>query len=100
MNKTIAVRSEAVRSEVRKLTASKPVAAAAGAGVLASAALRELPALIARWRPPPRMPGPVMTTARTKAIQEYDKLAVQGERVLGVPRPTARGGSAQGLTVR
>ena len=46
-----------VKTEVRKLASSKPVHAAAGAGVLASAALRELPARIApggttaRWPP-------------------------------------------------
>jgi hypothetical protein len=91
MNKTIAVRTEAVRSEVRKLTASKPVAAAAGASVLASAALRELPALIARWRT--EMPV-YMTTARTKAIQEYDKLAVQGGRVLAA-KADGKDGSAK-----
>ena len=78
MNRTIAV-----RTEVRKLTSSKPVHAAAGAGVLASAALRELPARIARWRTEvPGLASGYVTTARAKAVQEYDKLAVQGERVL------------------
>jgi hypothetical protein len=37
-------RGIAMRTEVRKLTSTKPVQAAAGAGVLASTALRELPA--------------------------------------------------------
>lgn len=79
MSKAITVRTEAVRDEVRRLSTSKPVAAAAGAGALASAALRELPARIARLR----SEVPVyMTTARTRALQEYDKLAVTGERVL------------------
>lgn len=72
-------RTDAVRTEVRKLTSSKPVHAAAGAGALASAALRELPARISRWSS--EVPGYV-TTARTKAAKEYDKLAVYGERVL------------------
>ncbi|HUY46302.1 MAG TPA: hypothetical protein VMV92_11325 [Streptosporangiaceae bacterium] len=72
-----------MRTEVRKLTSSKPVHAAAGAGVLASAALRELPARIARWRTEvPGLASGYVTTARAKAVQEYDKLAVQGEQVL------------------
>ncbi len=77
-----------VKTEVRKLAASKPVHAAAGAGVLASAALRELPARIARWRSDgslaalPGLATEYMTTARTKAAQEYDKLAMHGARVL------------------
>ena len=77
-----------VKTEVRKLASSKPVHAAAGAGVLASAALRELPARIARWRSDgslsalPGLATEYMTTARTKAVQEYDRLAVRGARVL------------------
>ncbi len=77
-----------VRTEVRKLASSKPVHAAAGAGVLASAALRELPAKIARWRSDgslaalPGLASEYMTTARTKAVREYDKLAMQGAKVL------------------
>jgi hypothetical protein len=77
-----------VKTEVRKLASSKPVHAAAGAGVLASAALRELPARIARWRSDgslaalPGLATEYMTTARTKAVQEYDKLAMRGARVL------------------
>ncbi len=72
-------RTDAVKTEVRKLTSSKPVHAAAGAGALASAALRELPARISHWSS--EVPGYV-TTARSKAAQEYDKLASHGERVL------------------
>ena len=77
-----------VKTEVRKLASSKPVHAAAGAGVLASTALRELPARIARWRSDgslaalPGLATEYMTTARTKAVQEYDKLAMHGARVL------------------
>ena len=77
-----------VRTEVRKLASSKPVYAAAGAGVLASAALRELPAKIARWRSDgslaalPGLASEYMTTARTKAVQEYDRLATRGAKVL------------------
>ena len=72
-------RTDAVKTEVRKLAESKPVHAAAGAGALTAAALRELPARISRWSS--EMPGYV-TTARTKAVQEYDKLAVHGQRVM------------------
>jgi hypothetical protein len=39
-----------VMTEMRKLTDSKPVHAVAGAGVLASQTLKDLPGLIARWR--------------------------------------------------
>lgn len=38
-----------VMTEMRKLTDSKPVHAVAGAGVLASQTLRDLPGLVARW---------------------------------------------------
>jgi hypothetical protein len=77
-----------VRTEVRKLASSKPVHAAAGAGVLASAALRELPAKIARWRSDgslaalPGLASQYVSTARTKAVQEYDKLAIHGAKIL------------------
>ncbi len=77
-----------VKTEVRKLASTKPVHAAAGAGLVASAALRELPARIARWRSDgslaalPGRASEYMTTARTKAVQEYDKLASRGARVL------------------
>ena len=72
-------RTDAVKTEVRKLAESKPVHAAAGAGALTAAALRELPARISRWSS--EMPAYV-TTARTRAVKEYDKLAVHGQRVL------------------
>ena len=38
-----------VMTEMRKLTDSKPVHAVAGAGVLASQTLKDLPGLLARW---------------------------------------------------
>ena len=72
-------RTDAMKTEVRKLADSKPVHAAAGAGALTAAALRELPQRISRWSS--EMPG-YMTTARTRAVKEYDKLAVHGQRVL------------------
>jgi|SRR5215471_5620265 len=77
-----------VRTEMRKLAVSKPVHAAAGAGVLASERLRELSGRLAGWRPEAsvsalstRATGYV-TTARTRAVAEYDKLAKRGEQVL------------------
>lgn len=76
-------RTDTVKTEVRKLASSKPVHAAASAGALASAAIRDLPAKIARWRTEvPGMASGYVATARTKAVQEYDKLAVHGEQVL------------------
>jgi len=38
-----------VKTEMRKLSSSKPVHAVTGAGMLASQALRNLPGLLARW---------------------------------------------------
>jgi hypothetical protein len=81
-------RSIDVRTEMRKLADSKHVHAAAGAGVLASETLRELSAWLAKWRPEAsvsalssRATG-YATTARTRAVTEYDKLAKRGERAL------------------
>ncbi len=86
-----------VRTEVRKLADSKPVHAAAGAGVLATEALRELPGWLARWRAEAsvgtlsaRATG-VVQTARARAVTGYDKLARRGERALGAGAPHGRG---------
>jgi hypothetical protein len=88
-------RGIAVRDEVRKFTSSKPVHAAAGAGALASAALRDLPARIAHWRSEGTLTA-YMTTARTRAVREYDKLASRGEQVLHARRAlNGKGGSAK-----
>ena len=49
-----------VKTELRKLTNSKPVHAVAGAGVLASQALKELPWRLVQWtreNPPDSLPG-------------------------------------------
>jgi aminoglycoside phosphotransferase family enzyme len=49
-----------VMTEMRKLTDSKPVHAVAGAGVLASQALRDLPARLVQWtreNPPHALPA-------------------------------------------
>jgi hypothetical protein len=81
-------RSIDVRHEVGKLTSSKPVCAATGAGMLASQTLRALPGRIARWRNETTvssLPGRAtdyMHTARAKAVDGYDKLADRGKRAL------------------
>jgi hypothetical protein len=81
-------RSIDVRTEMRKLAASKPVHAAAGAGVLASETLRELSARLAHWRPEASVnmlstrANGYVTTARARAATEYDKLAKRGEKAL------------------
>lgn len=99
-------RSIDVRTEMRKLASSKPVHAAAGAGLLASQALRELPVWLARWRGeasvnslpaamtslPSRASGYVVT-ARAKAVEGYDRLADRGKRALA-ERGAANGKSA------
>ena len=49
-----------VKAELRKLTSSKPVHAAAGVGVLASQALKEMPWRLVQWtreNPPESLPG-------------------------------------------
>jgi hypothetical protein len=83
MNRTIDV-----RTEMRKLATAKPVHAAAGAGVLITETLRELPARLAKLRDgtsvnslSTRANG-YASTARTRASREYDKLAARGERAL------------------
>jgi len=83
-----------VRHEVSKLASSKPVYAAAGAGMLATRTLRALPARIAQWRSetavsslPGRATG-YMHTARAKAADGYDKLADRGKRALNGHTPT------------
>src|SRR5260370_33096736 len=87
MNRAIDVKT--VKTEMRKLTSRKPLHAAAGAGVLASEALRELPGRIARWREAsgtslPSRATQVVTMARAKAGRGYDPLAGRGERGLTV----------------
>ena len=62
-----------VKAELRKLTNSKPVHAAAGAGVLASQTLKELPWRLVQWtrdNPPDSLPGRAngyVQTARNNA---------------------------------
>ena len=69
-----------VKAELRKLTSSKPVHAVAGAGVLASRALKELPWRLVQWtrdNPPESLPGRAngyVRQARTNA-NEYVQTA-------------------------
>ncbi len=90
-----------VRTEVRKLAASKPVHAVAGAGVLATERLRELPTLLAKWRSEASVATlsnratDYMHTARTRASAGYDNLAKRGKKVLG-GRAHPRGRTAVG----
>jgi hypothetical protein len=84
-----------VRSEFRRIVTSKPVHAAAGAGVVASEALREFPARLARWRSggsvaalEKRATGYV-TEVRARAVHGYDELARRGQKVLA-SRPGTR----------
>jgi hypothetical protein len=99
-----------VMTEMRKLTDSKPVHAVAGAGVLASQTLKDLPGRLIRWGAdnpvtslPARATGYVRTArtnatgavqnartnatgavqnARTKAAGGYDTLASHGKKAL------------------
>jgi hypothetical protein len=92
-----------VRTEVRKITSSKPVHAAAGAGALATQTLRELPGRLVRgidgtvtaW---PTRANEYVQNARAKAADQYDKLADHGKKVLNghdtEPAKTALNGKA------
>jgi hypothetical protein len=77
-----------VRTEMRKLAESKPVHAAAGVGVLASETLRELTAWLTKMRNEASVgtlssrAGGYVSTTRTKASAEYDKLAKRGQKAL------------------
>jgi hypothetical protein len=97
MNRTIDV-----RTEMRKLADSKPVHAAAGASALASERLRELTAWLAKWRDDASMStlssraSGYVTTARTRAAAEYDKLAKRGEKALNGRSTTPGKGALNG----
>jgi len=96
-----------VKTEVRKLTGSKPVQAVAGAGVLASQTLKDLPGLLVRWRTenpvsslPTRATGYAQKAqsratgyaqkARAMATDGYDQLAARGKQAMnGQPDTTS-----------
>lgn len=77
-----------VITEMRKLTGRKPVQAAAGASVLASETIRDLPGRLVQWgtdNPVTALPGRAtgyVQTARARAIHGYDMLAARGKKVL------------------
>ena len=95
-----------VMAEMRKLGESKPVHAVAGAGVLASQMLRELPGRLVQWtrdNPPHSLPAranearqtaqaranEAVHTARTRAAGGYDALAARGKKAMnGQPHAT------------
>jgi hypothetical protein len=80
-----------VKTEMRKLTSSKPVHAAAGAGVIAGQALRELPGRLVRWgtwSPVISLPSRATGYVQAKAADGYDALADRGKKVLDGPEPT------------
>ena len=100
-----------VKAELRKLTNSKPVHAAAGAGVLASQTLKELPWRLVQWtrdNPPESLPGRAngyvqtaqsrangyVHTARTRAAGGYDKLAEHGKKALNGQSSTTQSRSS------
>jgi hypothetical protein len=115
-----------VMTEMRKLGESKPVHALAGAGALASQALRELPWRLVRWtrdNPPHSLParthgyvqtaqsrtqGYVQTaqaraneaaqTVRAKAASHYDALAARGEKAMNGHATPAKSAPAKSTT--
>src|SRR5215472_12590412 len=102
-----------VRAELRKLTGSKPVHAAAGAGVLASQTLKDLPSRLVQWtrdNPPNSLRGRAngyvkqartnangyVQTARTRAAGGFDRLAEHGKKALnGQPEIAQSPGTTQ-----
>ena len=110
-----------VMTEMRKLTDSKPVHAVAGAGVLASQTVKDLPRRLIRWSAhnpvtslPARATGAVQTAranatgavqnaranatgavqnARAKAAGGYDTLAAHGKKALNGQSHAAQGKS-------
>lgn len=91
-----------VRTELRRLAASKPVHAAAGAGVVASETLRELPARLAKWRTDntvatlEKRASGYLTVVRTRVGSGYDQLALRGRKVLDSKPALRRKGALNG----
>jgi hypothetical protein len=98
-----------VMTEMRKLTDSKPVHAVAGAGVLASQTLKDLPGLLARWGSenpvtslPSRATGFGKTaqtratsaaqTAQTRANEAVQTAQARANEVVQTARAKAAGG--------
>lgn len=90
-----------VRTELRRIAGSKPVHAAAGAGVVASEVLRELPGRLAKWRADSglgsletleKRASGYLTDVRTRATHSYDHLALRGKKALrSGPAPKGKG---------
>jgi cell division septum initiation protein DivIVA len=86
-----------VRTEMRKLADSKPLHAAAGAGVLATETLKELPTRIAKWRDEAKVTSlstratEYVNTARDRAMSEYDKARARAMDEYGKARARAMG---------
>ena len=102
-----------VMAEMRKFADRKPVHAVAGAGVLASRTLKELPWRLVQWtrnNPPNSLPGRAtgavqtaqsratgaVQTARTKASGGYDTLAAHGKKALDGQSNAGEGKSTAG----
>jgi len=113
-----------VMAEMRKFADRKPVHAVAGAGVLASRTLKELPWRLVQWtrsNPPNSLPGRAtgavqtaqsratgavqtaqsratgaVQTARTKASGGYDTLAAHGKKALDGQSDAGEGKSTTG----
>jgi len=87
-----------MRTEFRRIAESKPVHAAAGAGVIATEALRELPGRLAKWRTEygvatlEKRASGYVTVVRTRAAHSYDQLALRGKKVLNA-KPAPKGKS-------
>jgi hypothetical protein len=98
-----------VMTEMRKLTDSKPVHAVAGAGVLASQTLKDLPGLLARWGSenpvtslPSRATGFAQTaqtratsaaqTAQARATSAVQTAQARANEVVQTARTKAAGG--------
>jgi cell division septum initiation protein DivIVA len=86
-----------VRTEMRKLADSKPLHAAAGAGVLATETLKELPTRIAKWRDEAKVTSlstratEYVNTARARAMDEYGKARARAMGEYGKARARAMG---------
>src|SRR5215471_10678456 len=86
-----------VKAELRKLTDSKPVHAVAGAGVLASRTLKDLPWRLVQWtrhNPPESLPGRAngyVQQARTNANGYVQQARTSANGYVQTARTSANG---------